>query len=108
VNPHAVPSQVAVPCAGVGQAVHDVPQVFGLALAWQMPEQSCVPDAQTPAHDALLAIHAPAHSFIPVGQVPLHIVPSQVAEPPVGTEHGTHDVPQLARSSFFTQTPTQL
>jgi len=73
-----------------------------------MPEQSCVPDAQTPAHDAPEAMHAPAHSFIADGQVPPHIVPSQVAVPPVGTGQGTQAVPQVARSSFFTQIPTQL
>jgi hypothetical protein len=40
VKPHELPSQVAVPCAGIGQAVQEVPQVFGLAFGWQLPEQS--------------------------------------------------------------------
>jgi hypothetical protein len=108
VKPHAVPSQVAVPCIGIVHAVHDVPQVLGLAFGWQMPEQSCVPEPQTPAHEAVASMHAPAHSFIPDGQVPPHMVPSQVAVPPIGTGQGTQAVPQLATSLFFTQTPTQL
>jgi hypothetical protein len=44
-------------------------------------------------HDALLAMHTPAHSFIPDGQVPPHMVPSQVAVPPVGIGQALHDVP---------------
>ncbi len=107
-KPQVVPSQVAVPCAGIGQAVQEVPQVFGLAFGWQLPEQSCVPDAQAPAHEAPESMQAPAHSFCPDGQVPPHIVPSQVAVPPIGTGQGTQAVPQLATSPFFTQIPTQL
>jgi hypothetical protein len=39
VTPHAVPSQVAVPFAGAGQAVHDVaPHDATLVLAEQVPE----------------------------------------------------------------------
>jgi hypothetical protein len=108
VNPHAVPSQVAVPCAGIGHAVQDVPHVFGLAFGWHVPEQSWLAAAQTPEHEAPVAMQTPAHSFMPVGQVPPHIVPSQVAIPPVGTGQGTQAVPQLPTSSFLTQTPTQL
>jgi hypothetical protein len=81
---------------------------LGLAFGWQMPEQSCVPAPQTPAHGAPASMQAPAHSFIPDAQVPPHIVPSQVAVPPVGTGQGTQAVPQLVTSLFCTQTPTQL
>jgi hypothetical protein len=109
VNPQAVPSHVAVPCAGIGHAEQEVvPQEFGLAFGWQIPEQSCVPEAQRPAHDAPASMQAPAHSFIPDGQVPPHIFPSQVAVPPVGTGQGTQAVPQLAASLLLTQIPTQL
>jgi hypothetical protein len=34
-------------------------------------------------------MHMPAHSFMSVGQVPPHCVPSQVAVPPVGTVQAT-------------------
>jgi hypothetical protein len=73
-----------------------------------MPEQSWLPLGQAPEHDAPAAIQAPAHNFVPEGQVPPHAVPSQVAVPPVGTVQGTQAMPQLATSSFFTHTPTQL
>jgi hypothetical protein len=38
-------------------------------------------------------MQAPAHSFIPDGQAPPHMVPSQVAVPPVGIGQALHDVP---------------
>ena len=107
VKPHAVPSQVAVPCIGIVHAVHDVPQVLGLAFGWQMPEQSCVPEPQTPAHEAVASMHAPAHSFIPDGQVPPHVVPSQVAVPPVGTGQAVHNVPHPAVLVLAMQAPPQ-
>ena len=69
---------------GNGQDVQEVPQLSTLVLLAQMPEQLWVPLAQTPLHAALLAMHAPAHSFVPDGQAGTHCVPSQVTEPPVG------------------------
>jgi hypothetical protein len=107
VNPHDVPSHVAVPLAGAVHGVHDVPQLFGLALGWQLPEQSWLPATHTPEQEAVLAMQAPAHSFIPVGQAPPHVVPSQVAVPPVGIGQATHAMPQFATSVFFTQVPVQ-
>jgi len=73
-----------------------------------MPEQSWLPLAHIPEHDALAEMQVPAHSFIPAGQVPPQLVPSQVALPPVGTGQGTQAIPQLATSLLFRQTPTQL
>jgi hypothetical protein len=49
VNPHVVPSQVAEPFAGMGQAVHDVPQVSTLVLEAQLPAQTWYPEEQTVA-----------------------------------------------------------
>jgi hypothetical protein len=40
VKPQVVPSQVAVPSAGAVQGAQDVPHELGLALGWQVPEQS--------------------------------------------------------------------
>ena len=81
--------------AGVGQGVHDVvPQLLTLVFGWQVPEQSCEPEEQTPEQAAPLAMQTPAQSFIPEGQVPPQVVPSQVAvPPPVGTGHAVHEVP---------------
>jgi hypothetical protein len=107
VKPHAVPSQVGVPFAGIGHAVHDVPQVLGLAFGWQIPPQSWLPALQVPEQDAPVSMHSPAHSFLPLGQVPPQLVPSQVAVPPVGTGQGTHAVPQVATSLLSTHLPVQ-
>ena len=102
VNPHAVPSQVAVPFIGVEHAVHDVPHEFALLFGWQVPEQSWLPLGQTPEQDALLAMHAPAHSFMPVGHVPPQVVPSHVALPPVGVEHAVQLEPQEVTAVLLT------
>jgi hypothetical protein len=42
VNPHDVPSQVAVPLATVGQTAHDGPQLAGLVVEvhWVAPGQT--------------------------------------------------------------------
>ena len=108
-KPQLVPSQAAVPFIGVAHGVHDDgPHEFGLVFGWHVPLQSWLPLAQTPEHDALDAMQTPAHSFIPDGHVPPHIVPSQVAAPPVGTGQDTQAMPQFATSLFCTQIPTQL
>jgi hypothetical protein len=107
VKPQVVPSQVGVPFAGIGHAVHNAPQVLGLALGWQIPEQSWLPALQVPAHAVAASIQSPAHSFLPLGQVPLQLVPSQVAVPPVGTGQDTQAVPQVATSLLFTHLPVQ-
>lgn len=103
-----VPSQVAVPCAGTGQAVQEVPHELGLALGWQVPEQSWVPALQTPEHDAAVAMHCPAHSLKPVGHDPPQLVPSQVADPPTGTGQATQAMPQFATSVLLTHCPVQM
>jgi hypothetical protein len=52
VIPHVVPSQVATPLGGTGQAEHELPQVARLLLNAQLPEQTWYPDAQAMAtHD---------------------------------------------------------
>ena len=107
VNPHAVPSHVAVPFIGVEHAMHDVPHELGLVSGWQVPLQSWLPLGQTPEHDALEAMHVPAHSFMPDEQVPPHVVPSQVAVPPVGTEHAAQLEPQELTAVLLTQAPPQ-
>ena len=107
-KPQVVPSQVPVPCAGTAQVVQDVPQLLGLALGWHVPEQSWVPALQTPEHEAVWAMHWPAHSLNPVGHEPPQLVPSHVADPPVGTGQATQAMPQLATSVLITHWPVQI
>jgi hypothetical protein len=108
VNPHVVPSQVAVPCAGAAQVVQEIPQLLGLALGWHVPEQSWVPLLQTPEHEAAWAMHWPAHSLKPVGHEPPQLVPSHIADPPIGTGQATQAMPQLATSVLLTHCPVQM
>jgi hypothetical protein len=73
-TPQAVPSQVALPIVGTGQAVHEVPQVCTL----------------------LLDTHTPPQLWKPVVQAMPQLVPSQVAMPLAGTEQAVpQDWPQL-------------
>ena len=79
-NPHAVPSQVAVPLAGAVHAVHDdVPQLLTLVL-----------DTQVDPHRWKPLLHANPQ-----------VVPLHVAVAFAGAVHGVvHDVPQVAGLLF--------
>jgi len=88
VNPHLVPSQVAVPCAGGTHGVQDMPHVATAVSGWQLPLQSWLPVGQSPPHDIAAVTQAPAHSLVSLGQVAPQDVPSQVAVPPVGATQG--------------------
>ena len=69
-----------------------------------MPPQSCVPDGHTPEQAAAASMHVPAHGFIVPGHFGMHMVPSHVADPPVGGVQALHDVvPQLPGSMLLTQ-----
>jgi len=83
---HDIPLQVeSLAPVGFGHAAHDVgPQEFTLVFAAQRPLQSCEPAAHCPEHAITISMHAPAHSFMPVGQAGTHAAPSQLTVPPVG------------------------
>jgi hypothetical protein len=49
-------------------------------------------------HDCAAGTQLPRHSFVPLGQVPPHDMPSHVAVPPVGMAHGEQDAPHDATS----------
>jgi hypothetical protein len=73
-TPQAVPSQVALPIAGTGQAVHELPQVCTL----------------------LLDTHMPPQLWKPLAQAMPQLVPLQVAMPLAGTAQAVpQDWPQL-------------
>jgi hypothetical protein len=109
VKSQIVPSQVvALAPVGLGHDVHKVPHESMLALDLQSPWQLWVPAGQVPSHAAVLAMHAPAQSFIPAGHAGTQAVPSQVTVPPIGSWQLMHDVvPQLPTSRLLTQRPAQ-
>jgi hypothetical protein len=81
-TPQAVPSQVALPIVGTGQAVHELPQVCTL----------------------LLDTHRPPQLWKPLTQAMPQLVPSQVALPLAGTAQAEQAVvPQLATLELATQ-----
>ena len=49
-------------------------------------------------HDCAVGMQPLRHSFVPLGQVPPHDMPSHVAVPPVGIAHGEQDAPHDATS----------
>ena len=53
-------------------------------------------------------MHCPAHSLKPVGHDPPQLVPSHVADPPIGTGQATQAIPQLATSVLLTHCPVQM
>jgi len=71
----------------------------------QSPLQSWLPASHWPEHAAAASMQAPAHSFLPVGQEPPHMPFVHVADPPVGTEQGVHDIPHVATSVSRTHVP---
>jgi hypothetical protein len=87
VIPHVVPLHVAVPFAGTGQGVHDVPQVATLLLGTQLPAQRWFPDEHAVAtHDVPEQANAVAPS---VGQVA-----QTSAQPSIPELLATHVPPQ--------------
>jgi hypothetical protein len=87
VNPHDVPSQVAVAFEGGVQAVHDV-----------APQLEVLP----------FETHAVPHRWKPDLQVKPHCVPLQVAVAFAGAAQAVHDVvPQLPTPVFGWQVPEQ-
>jgi hypothetical protein len=105
-NPHLVPSQVACDApVGTEHTMHDGPQPVTSETARQKPLQACVPVGQSKEQLVPGATQVPLHRVFPVGHLPPHEVPSQVAEPFCGTGHGEQAGPQLLGSSFRTHFP---
>jgi hypothetical protein len=104
-KPQAPPAAhvAMVAFGGTGHGVQDAPQEFTLVLSKQLPLHSWVPPGQLPLHAIWLGMHAPKQSFCPPRQDPPHDVPSQVALPPVGGEHGVQDMLQLFALVALTQ-----
>jgi hypothetical protein len=101
VKSQLVPSHVACPFIGGLQGMHEVPQLAGSLFDTQLPLQSCVPTGHTPSQAIASGMHAPLQILVFAGQVAPQLVPSQVAEPPVGTGQGVQPTPQLAVSVFL-------
>ena len=86
-NPHDVPSHVAVALAGGAQAVHeDDPQLATLVFA----------------------AHVVPHTWYPLPQVNPHDVPSHVAVALAGGAQGVQEEPQSFTLVFVWQVPLQL
>lgn len=100
--PHDVPSHVAVPPLGVAQARHEVPQVIGLKLSTQLPEQSCVPVGHWPSHARFSAMQLPRQIFVPLGHFGWHWPETHSAVPPIGIAQGMHARPQLSAEASLT------
>jgi hypothetical protein len=106
--PHAWPSHVAVPLAGVGQPVQALgPQLLRLVSDAQRPLQPCVPVGQTALQGLASGTHAPAQSFWSLGQAPPQVVPSHVAMPPTGGAHAVQELPQVCTDVSTTQAAPQ-
>jgi hypothetical protein len=83
--PHLVPSQVAVPAIGVGQALHDIPQVSG----------------------SLSLTQASLHLWYAWSHCRAHLSPSQDVLPLAEVGQGVQEAPQKLRLVDSTQMPLQ-
>ncbi len=90
---------------GLAQAVHSVPQEFGLLSGEQTPLQLCEPDGHCELHAALASMQVPLHSFCVPGQLPPHTPAVQVAVPPVMVGQAVQELPQLAGSLSLKHLP---
>jgi hypothetical protein len=61
----------------------------------QVPLQLRWPLGHRPSQAWVRGVQAPAQSWVPEGHSAPHLVPSQVALPPVGTGQGAQEPPQL-------------
>ena len=103
-----VPSQVAVAFAGGAQGVQRLPQLATSVLETQFPLQSCLPLAHMALQGWAVAMQTPAQSLVSEGHCVPHLIPSQVALPPVGAGQGeAQAVPQFMRDLLSTQTGAQ-
>jgi len=131
-TPQLVPSQLARPLAGTGQAVHEVPQVSELKFETQRPAQSWKPALHTmpqrvpsqvacPSGPGLgqrvhevpqeLGLergkHCPLQSWNPSRQDMPQLVPLQVAWPLARLGHGVQEPPHEFVLPFGRQSPLQ-
>jgi hypothetical protein len=98
VKPQVVPLQVAtVAFRGTGHGLQLVPQALTSVVLGHSCPQACVLAAlHVGSQVAAVSMHAPAQSFLPVGQEPSHAPATQVAVPPLsGARQGEQDVPQV-------------
>jgi hypothetical protein len=97
------PSQLVTPLADVGQGVHEVPQAATLMASTHSPLHGFLPAGQLPSHTASRSTHRSRQTFLPSGHITPHLMPSQVAAPPIGLGQGSQADPQLADEVLSTQ-----
>jgi hypothetical protein len=102
VKSQLVPSHVALAFAGAVQGVHDEPHAKVLVRWMQTPLQSWLPMGHSASHGEALAMHAPAHNFLPEGQLVVHSLFSQPASPPLGAGHASQRPPHVSGASSTT------
>jgi hypothetical protein len=85
------------------QGEQDVPQEFTPSFGAQRPSQSWVMAAHWFMQAFPLGMQVPAQGFCPVGQLTPHLVPSQVASPPIGAVQAEQEPPQVFGSRLLTQ-----
>jgi hypothetical protein len=87
--------------AGTTHGAQAAPHEFTLEFGAQAPPQSCVIAGHWFVQAFCIGMHVPAHTFWPPGQVTPHLVPSQLAVPPVGGAQAVHEVPHVCGSRLL-------
>jgi hypothetical protein len=96
-------AHVALPPAGAEQGMQEVPQLLTFVSDTQLLLQLCLPAGHCPSHGLSTPMQAPRQSLVPFGQDEPQLIPSQVADPPVGVGHAVQETPQVATLLSSTQ-----
>jgi hypothetical protein len=101
-------THVALPPEGAAQGMQDeVPQLLTSVSETQLLLQLCLPGTHWPSQGWVSGMQAPRQALVPLGQDAPQLVPSHVAEPPVGTGQAVQETPQVATCMLLTQASPQ-
>jgi hypothetical protein len=91
----------------VGHATHEPPQAVFSVASTHRPLHAFLPAGQDPSQGSSGPMHelVAGQIFVPAGQLTPHLMPSQVAVPPLIDGHGSHARPQFATTLLSTQAP---
>lgn len=98
------------PFGDVGQTVHEGPQAVLSDAGTQVLLQRFFPGGHVSPQGSSGPMHSPkaGQAFLPAGQLTPHLVPSQVASPPLIPAHGSQAKPQCEGLRLLLHSPSHL
>lgn len=98
------------PFGDVGQTEHEGPQAVLSVAATQVLLQRFLPAGHVSPQGSSTPMHSPSagQAFLPAGHVTPHLVPSQVASPPLIPAQGSQAKPQWEGLRLLLHSPSHL